>query len=87
MRAINSTGVVVGFSGKNHPDGSDAGWSAVRWDASAVGATELGNLGMAAADPFGTPAGRTESYAFAVNSAGTAVGYANVYDNAGQLLR
>lgn len=84
--AINSAGIAVGVSGKNNLDGSNAGWSAVRWEASGTAATELGNLGTAR--NYGLyPDGWTESFAFAVNSAGTAVGYANVYDEAGQLLR
>ena len=84
--AINAAGVAVGFSGKINPDGSNAGWSAVRWDASGTAATELGNLGTAR--NYGLyPDNWTESAAFAVNSAGMAVGYANVYDDGGQLLR
>ena len=85
-RAINAAGVAVGYSGKSDDAGNALGEWAVRWDASGA-VTELGNLGTGAADFYGNPAGRTQSFAFAVNISGTAMGYCNVYDHAGQLLR
>jgi hypothetical protein len=85
-RAVNAAGVAVGVSGKADTAGNPLGWRAVRWDASGTVATELGNLGTTA--NYGQyPDGWTESYATAINSAGTAIGYLNVYDESGQLLR
>jgi hypothetical protein len=48
------------------------GERAVRWEASGTAATELGNLGT-------DSSGYTYAYAYAVNGAGTAVGYAGKY--------
>ena len=45
----------------------------MRWDASGTAATELGNLGT-------DSSGYTSAEAYAVNDAGTAVGYARKYD-------
>ena len=69
--AINSAGTIVGTVDKYMP-GSAMGWRAVRWDASGTVATELGNLGTDAA-------GVTNAEARGINSAGTAVGFAEKY--------
>jgi hypothetical protein len=68
--AINDAGTTVGFAAK-YVSGADMGYRAVRWDISGTAATELGNLG--------TDAGKTNAYAYAVNDAGTAAGYARKY--------
>ena len=59
----------------------------MRWDASGVAATALGHLGTSKNDPYGAPDGITQGQAFAINSAGTAVGNSDVYDDSGQILR
>jgi len=69
--AVNDAGTAVGWSAK-YVAGSDVGARAVRWDASGTAATELGNLGT-------DSGGYTSSQAYAVNGAGTAVGYADKY--------
>lgn len=68
---INASGTAVGNSSK-YASGVSKGFRAVRWDGSGVAATELGNLGQDAA-------GVSYSQAYAVNDAGTAVGYAQKY--------
>jgi len=65
--AINDAGTAVGYSLK-YVSGSYMGSRAVRWDAGGTAAMELGVLGT---DPTGFAA----ASAYAVNSAGTAVGY------------
>ncbi len=65
--AINAAGTAVG-SAEKYESGSEMGIRAVRWDASGTAATELGHLG--------TIDGHTISEAYAINDAGTAVGYA-----------
>jgi hypothetical protein len=67
--AINSAGTAVGEGEKIVAGGLYQGVRAVRWDASGTAATELGNLGT---DVYGY----TRCYAWAINSAGTAVGSA-----------
>ena len=69
--AVNDAGTVVGYANK-YVGGSNRGDRAVRWDASGTAATELGNLGT-------NSSGWMYAQAFAVNDAGTAVGYANKY--------
>lgn len=69
--AINNAGTAVGEMAK-YTGSSNRGSRAVRWDASGTAATELGNLGTSAS-------GVTQSVAYDVNSAGTAVGYARKY--------
>jgi hypothetical protein len=69
--AINSVGAAFGYSEK-YIGGTYQGDRAVRWDASGTAATELGNLGTNAG-------GTTTSQSFAVNSAGTASGWAEKY--------
>jgi hypothetical protein len=51
----------------------------MRWDASDTNGTELGNLGT---NTFGF----TTSYAYNINDAGIAVGYANKYDALGNFV-
>jgi hypothetical protein len=70
--AVNSAGTAVGYSQKFDASGRDEGHRAVRWDASRTAPTELANLGTYSD-------GYTETMAYAVNSAGTAVGYASRY--------
>lgn len=69
--AVNSTGVTVG-EGSKYVGGAALGWRAVRWDATGGGMVELGNLGTDAR-------GDTQCDAFAVDSAGNAVGVAKKY--------
>lgn len=71
--AINSVGTAVGYAFK-YASGSAMGYRAARWDASGSAATELGNLGT-------DSTGFTNSYANAVNAAGTAVGIATRYES------
>lgn len=75
-RAINAAGTAVGSALKAGVGNTNLGRRAVRWDASGTAATELGHLGT-----FGS--GYTISEALAVNTAGTAVGYANRYVGTG----
>ena len=76
--AINTAGTAVGYSYKytGRPFESDLGTRAVRWNAGGTAATELDNLGT-------DSTGQTFSRAYAVNDAGTAVGYAVKYTAAG----
>jgi hypothetical protein len=67
--AINDTGTAAGFAQKG-----SKGYRAVRWGASSINPTELGNLGTTS----GTT-GTTFAFAYAINAAGTVVGYANKY--------
>lgn len=79
--AVNATGTAVGYARKQTLVGNttfDWGDRAVRWDASSAAAIELGNLG--------THSGSTRSYAYAINDAGTTVGYASKYDALGNNL-
>jgi hypothetical protein len=75
--AVNGAGTAVGWAAK-YVSGSNKGFRAVRWDASGTGATELGNLGT-------DSSGITANAAYAVNEAGTAVGYAEKYVNGSSL--
>jgi hypothetical protein len=68
--SVNATGAAVGYAQKYNA-GINVGYRGVRWDASGM-ATELGNLGT-------DLNGKTTSYAYMLNSAGTAVGYADKY--------
>ena len=72
---INDAGVVVGWARKVG-SGMSLGQRAVRWDASGTARTELDNLGTDAS-------GVTETRANDINTAGTAVGWADKYDNLG----
>src|SRR5439155_1702281 len=69
--AVNSAGVTVGSS-KKYGGGIDFGDRAVRWDASTNASTELGNLGT-------DGSGSTQSIAYAINTAGAGVGWAQKY--------
>jgi hypothetical protein len=69
--AVNNAGTVVGFSRK-YVSGSPVGYRAVRWAASGAAATELADLGT-------DSGGYTNAEAYAVNNAGTAVGYSRKY--------
>ncbi|MCX6922654.1 MAG: DUF3466 family protein [Verrucomicrobia bacterium] len=69
--AVNDVGTAVGWAYKFVNE--QWKWSrAVLWDPRTTTATELGNLGTDAAD-------RTDACAFAVNSSGTAVGWATFF--------
>ena len=70
---VNSAGTAVGYSRK-YVSGSDKGDRAVRWDAGGTAATELDNLGL-------DTTGITGARAYAINNAGTAVGYCAKYDS------
>jgi hypothetical protein len=69
--AVNNGGTAVGYAPK-YVDGSLKGTRAVRWDASGTVATELGILGTYSD-------GTTYSQAYALNDAGTAVGWVDKY--------
>ena len=71
--AVNHTGTAVGYARK-YVGGYDKGSRAVRWDASGTSVTELDNLGLLSTNGS---AGSTSACAYAVNDAGTAVGYAH----------
>jgi hypothetical protein len=77
--AVNDAGTAVGFASLYDAAGNAGGNRAVRWDASGTAATELGHLGTRAD-------GTTLSNAYAINNAGTVVGYAAVYDGLGNSL-
>jgi hypothetical protein len=68
---INTAGTAIGF-GSKYTAGTYVGQRAIRWDASGTAATELGNLGT-----YSDGSANTE--AEAINTAGTAVGYADKY--------
>jgi hypothetical protein len=76
---VNAAGVAIGSAEKYSPAGTNLGTRAVRWDPSGAAATELGNLGADAG-------GNTNSNAYALNSAGTAVGWAHKYSPDGTFL-
>ncbi|HVT81209.1 MAG TPA: hypothetical protein VHM90_11185 [Phycisphaerae bacterium] len=69
--AINASGTAVGL-GDKFIGPADKGSRAIRWDAGSTLATELDALGT-------NLSGVTESTAYAINAAGTAVGEANKY--------
>jgi hypothetical protein len=69
--AINDAGTAVGYARK-YDSGSNKGERAVRWDASGTTATELGNLGT-------DGSGVSDAQAYAVNGAGTAIGYSKKF--------
>lgn len=71
--AVNDYDTAVGFAQK-YVNGNYVGTRAVRWDGSGTVATELGNIGT-------NSNGSTTAYAYAVNDAGTAVGYAYKYES------
>jgi hypothetical protein len=73
---INDAGTVVGDAWKFDASGVPLGTRAVRWEASGTVATELGNLGT---DIHGF----TYHGAYAINNAGTTVGYATTFDGEG----
>ncbi len=79
VNAINSAGTAVGYAQKLKITDDFRGLRAVRWDASGTAATELGNLGT---DKGGT----TNARAYAINSSGLIVGYADKYDAAAESL-
>lgn len=78
--AINTAGTAVGYAAKHHSSGADLGTRAVRWDASGTVATELGNIGTVGSFGF------TSSSAYAISSAGTAVGYAEKYNTSNTFI-
>jgi hypothetical protein len=69
--AINTAGTVAGYADK-YSGGNFLGQRATRWGATVNTATELGNLGTDAN-------GVANSKAFAINTSGTIVGYAEKY--------
>jgi hypothetical protein len=68
-RAVNSSGTAVGTADRWSVN-TNIGQRAVRWSASGTAATELGGLGLF------IPNFSTDAAAYAINDAGTAVGYA-----------
>jgi len=70
--AVNNAGAAVGTSQKYDLSGAYKGDRAVRWDGTGTVATELGNLGLSSTET-------TNARAYAVNDAGTAVGYSENY--------
>lgn len=77
--AVNAAGTAVGWSSKHDTSGVGLGPRAARWYASGTSATELGFLGVSS-NGIGT------AEAFAVNDAGTAVGYSHKYEASGSNL-
>ncbi len=73
--ALNATGTAVGY-GRKYESGTNAGDRAIRWAASDSAAEELGTLGV-------NGSGYTYNRAYALNAAGTAVGYGDKYDGLG----
>jgi len=69
--AVDAAGTAVGFSRK-YSAGVFLGDRAVRWDAGATAATELGNLGTNAS-------GRAYGSAHMINASGTSIGYVEKY--------
>ncbi len=69
--AINAAGTAVG-SARKSSNITNLGYRAVRWDAQGIAATELGNLGT-------DSSGHTYAGAYAINAAGTAVGFSRKY--------
>lgn len=69
--AINAAGSAVGYA-KKYTAGEYLGSRAVRWDAGSTIATELGTLGTSST-------GVASSDAYAINSAGIAIGFAEKY--------
>ncbi len=76
--AINEAGDIAGYS-IEYVNGENAGARAALWRGGSTEIIELENLGTDAS-------GFAESYAFDINNAGFAVGYAQSYDQAGAFL-
>lgn len=76
---VSNAGAAVGSAYK-WVGGQGLGTRAIRWDASGAAASELGHLGTNAI-------GGTTAQAYAVNAAGTAVGYASKWTNGEYLER
>ena len=74
--AVNDAGAAVGTAFKVDASDPNYVYRAVRWDASGMDATELGNLGT-------DTRGQTQSGARAINNAGAAVGHVDKYDGSG----
>ena len=74
--AINTAGTVAGY-GDKYSGGNFLGQRAIRWGATGNTATELGNLGT---DANGVANGK----AFAINTSGTIIGYAEKYTSGSQ---
>ena len=72
VHAVNSGGVMVGYSVRSDSAGNDMGPRAVRWLPSGTALTELQNLGVSRTNV-------TASDAMQINDSGTAVGYARKY--------
>jgi probable HAF family extracellular repeat protein len=75
--AVNDAGTAIGIAGKYGASGNYLGERAVRWDSWGTAATELGDL---------VALGDGAAYAFAINDAGTAVGYSQKQDASGMFL-
>ncbi len=73
--AINTAGTAAGSATKYDGSGTSKGDRAVRWDGSGA-ASELGILGT-------NTSGSTSAQAYAINTAGTAAGFAVKYDGSG----
>ncbi|KKK51795.1 hypothetical protein LCGC14_3111380, partial [marine sediment metagenome] len=71
-RGVNDSGTAVGSADK-YDAGSNKGTRAVRWASGVAAATELGHIGD-------NGSGVTDAYAYAINTSGTTVGYADKYD-------
>jgi hypothetical protein len=76
---ISTAGTAAGGVEKYNGAGEYLGFVAVRWEASGTAVTELGNLGT-------DPDGITYTGVYAINDAGTIVGYADRYDGSGAYL-
>ena len=71
--AVNDAGAAIGYSTKFDRSGESIGRYAVRWDATGVAATELGHVGTL--PPYDSFYQIPPTAAYAINNAGTAVGY------------
>jgi hypothetical protein len=72
VQAVNSAGVMVGYSRRYDAAGNDLGPRAVRWSPSGTAVTELQNLGVSSSNV-------TTSIPLLVNDSGTALGFAEKY--------
>jgi hypothetical protein len=75
-QAVNDAGTAVGYAQKYDASGAYLGTRPVRWNAEGTAATELGTLGT-------DLSGYTAGSALDINSAGTIVGTASIFDPAG----
>lgn len=78
--AVNAGNTAIGYGAK-YVEGAERGFRAIRWDAGTVAAIELGDLGVGVGN-FGQT-NFSNSRAYAINTQGTIVGFANKYTVSG----